>query len=98
MIDEPRTILPLIENAGATFVGHYTPVALGDYIAGPSHVLPTGGTARFSSGLSVNDFLKRSAIISYSKDALEKVAEDTIEIARAEGLHAHADSIDIRLN
>ncbi len=98
MVDDPKTILPLIENAGATFVGYYTPVALGDYIAGPSHVLPTGGTARFSSGLSVNDFLKRSAIISYSKDTLKKVAEDTIEIARAEGLHAHADSIDIRLN
>ena len=98
MIDDPETVRPLIKNAGATFVGHYTPVALGDYIAGPSHVLPTGGTATFSSGLSVNDFLKRSAIISYSKNSLKKVAGDTIEIARAEGLHAHADSIDIRLN
>ena len=98
MIENPETVLPLVKNAGATFVGHYTPVALGDYIAGPSHVLPTGGTARFSSGLSVNDFLKRSAIISYSKDSLKKTAADTIEIAKAEGLHAHADSIDIRLN
>ena len=98
MIKHPDDVLPVIKNAGAIFVGSYTPVALGDYIAGPSHVLPTGGTARFSSGLSVNDFLKRSTTISFSESTFKKVAADTMEIAKSEGLYAHADSIEIRIN
>ena len=98
MVKRPDDILPVIKSAGEIFVGSYTPVALGDYIAGPSHVLPTGGTARFSSGLSVNDFLRRSTTISFSKGSFKKVAYDTMEIAKSEGLYAHADSIDIRIN
>jgi len=97
MLEQPGDMLKRINNAGAIFVGDYTPVALGDYIAGPSHVLPTAGTARFFSGLSVNDFLKRSATITYTKQGLKEVADDTIEIARSEGLFAHADSVKIRL-
>ncbi len=95
---DPDQILNLVQNAGAIFLGHHTPVALGDYIAGPSHVLPTGGTARFANGLSANDFLKRSSVISYDREALAVDAEDVKRIAEIEGLTAHAQSISIRLN
>lgn len=98
MTQNPRTLLSSIKHAGAIFLGSYTPVALGDYIAGPSHVLPTGGTARFSSGLSVNDFLKRSSVITYSKSALKAAYTDLAEISGAEGLDAHTRSVQIRLN
>jgi histidinol dehydrogenase len=84
-------------NAGAIFLGPYTPVALGDYVAGPSHVLPTGGTARFASGLSANDFLKRSSVLCYTKAGLEKVADDVRLLAEKEGLTAHAASVTVRL-
>jgi histidinol dehydrogenase len=87
----------IIRNAGATFLGHYTPVALGDYVAGPSHVLPTGGTARWASGLSANDFLRASSVIQYSQQALRQVAEDVQRMADREGLTAHRASVDIRL-
>ncbi len=97
MTQNPRTVLPGIKHAGAIFLGAYTPVALGDYIAGPSHVLPTGGTARFSSGLSVNDFLKRSSVITYSRSALKEAYEDVAEISEVEGLDAHTQSVQIRL-
>lgn len=97
MTQKPNNLLPGIRHAGAIFLGHYTPVALGDYIAGPSHVLPTGGTARFSSGLSVNDFLKRSSVIQYSRAALKKASHDITEISEAEGLGAHTRSVKIRL-
>jgi histidinol dehydrogenase len=86
-----------ITNAGAIFVGAYTPVALGDYAAGPSHVLPTGGTARFASGLSANDFLKRSSVLSFTPEGLEAMADDVRVLAAKEGLTAHAASIDVRL-
>ena len=86
-----------IDNAGAIFLGHYTPVALGDYAAGPSHVLPTGGTARFTSGLSANDFLRRSSMLSFTRQGLEHMAEDVIRLAQREGLTAHAASIEVRL-
>src|SRR5262245_18977209 len=86
-----------IDHAGAIFLGHYSPVALGDYIAGPSHVLPTGGTARFTSGLSANDFLRRSSVIQFTPQGLARVAEDVRVLAEKEGLTAHAASIDIRL-
>jgi histidinol dehydrogenase len=84
-------------NAGAIFLGPYTPVALGDYVAGPSHVLPTGGTARFASGLSANDFLKRSSVLCFTKAGLEKVAGDVCLLAEKEGLTAHAASVTVRL-
>ena len=97
-VAEPRALLPKIESAGAVFVGHYTPESVGDYTAGPSHVLPTGGTARFFSGLSVNDFLRRTSVMTYSREALRKVAEDVDVIARAEGLDAHARAATIRFD
>ncbi len=98
MTQNPRTVLSGIKHAGAIFLGAYTPVALGDYIAGPSHVLPTSGTARFSSGLSANDFLKRSSVITYSRSALKEAYKDVAEISEAEGLDAHTQSVQIRLN
>ncbi len=91
-------VLSGLKHAGAIFAGQFTPVAVGDYYAGPSHVLPTGGTARFFSGLSVNDFLKRTSIISYSEEALRSSADDIITIANAEGLQAHAHSVRIRVD
>jgi histidinol dehydrogenase len=85
-------------NAGAIFLGPYTPVALGDYVAGPSHVLPTGGTARFTGGLSANDFLKRTSVLCFTKAGLEKVADDVRLLAEKEGLTAHAASVTVRLD
>ena len=96
-MDDAERMLCQIQNAGAIFMGHYTPVALGDYVAGPSHVLPTGGTARFANGLAATDFLKRSSIIKYDKSALEADAGDVRRIAGKEGLTAHSASVDIRL-
>jgi histidinol dehydrogenase len=93
----PRDILPAIRNAGAIFIGPYSPVPLGDYWAGPSHVLPTGGTARFFSPLSVNDFLKASSLVEYSEAALAADAPKVAEFARYEGLTAHAQAVEIRL-
>jgi histidinol dehydrogenase len=86
-----------IENAGAIFIGDYSPVAVGDYFAGPSHTLPTGGCARFSSALTSNDFIKSTSIIEYDKKKLAESAEDIIRLAEAEGLDAHAKSIWLRL-
>ena len=96
MVKNPRKILKKIKNAGAIFLGPYSPVALGDYAAGPSHVLPTTGTARFSSGLSVNDFVKRSHVISYTKKALEKVRQPIEKIAELERLEKHIQSVRVR--
>lgn len=93
----PEELLDRIQNAGAIFLGHYTPVAVGDYFAGPSHVLPTGGTARFANGLCANDFLKRSSVIWFNHHALEDSAEDIRRLAETEGLTAHSASVDIRL-
>jgi histidinol dehydrogenase len=86
-----------IHNAGAIFVGHYSPVALGDYAAGPSHVLPTGGTSRFTSGLSANDFLRRSSVLNFSAKGLAAMAPDVQLLAEKEGLTGHAASVSIRL-
>jgi histidinol dehydrogenase len=86
-----------VQNAGAIFMGHYTPVAVGDYYAGPSHVLPTGATARFANGLCANDFLKRSSVISYDEAALTAAAPDICLMAAKEGLTAHGASVQIRL-
>jgi histidinol dehydrogenase len=84
-------------NAGAVFLGPYSPVALGDYAAGPSHVLPTGGTARFASGLSANDFLRRTSVLSYTRAGLAGLAGDICRLAEKEGLSGHAASVTIRL-
>ena len=95
-VDDTRPLLARIESAGAIFLGHHSPVALGDYVAGPSHVLPTGGTARWAAGLSANDFLRGGSIIEYSSTGLAEVAEDVRLMADKEGLTAHRGSVDIR--
>jgi len=97
MMAEPFELLGSIRNAGAIFLGPWTPESVGDYVAGPNHVLPTGGTARFSGPLSVDDFVKRSSVLSYSREALEADASAVIAIATAEGLDAHADAVVLRL-
>ena len=96
-VANPWDLLPQIKNAGAVFLGHYSPEALGDYLAGPNHVLPTGGTARFFSPLSVDDFLKKTSLISFTREALQAVGQDVIRIADAEHLDAHASSVKVRL-
>lgn len=92
----PYEVMTKIENAGAIFLGEYSSEPLGDYYAGPNHVLPTNGTAKFFSALSVDDFIKKSSIISYSKEALEPIYKDIVDFAKAEGLTAHANSIAVR--
>ncbi len=96
MIREPFENLAAITNAGAIFLGNYSPEPLGDYAAGPNHTLPTSGTAAFSSPLGVYDFMKKSSIIHYQRDALRNVSETVTSLAKAEGLTAHAQSIQIR--
>jgi histidinol dehydrogenase len=96
MVSSPFDYLDRIQNAGALFLGHYTPEPMGDYIAGPNHVLPTAGTARFSSALSVDHFIKKTSLIHYSKTAFENEADDVIRLAEIEGLTAHANSVKIR--
>ncbi len=96
-MSEPETMLSRIQNAGAIFMGHFSPVALGDYVAGPSHVLPTGGTARFFNGLTSTDFLKRSSVIRYDERSLSGDASHVRLMAEKEGLTAHSASVDIRL-
>lgn len=93
---DPFTVMTRIRNAGAIFIGEYSSEPLGDYFAGPNHVLPTNGTAKFFSALSVDDFIKKSSIISYSREALEKVHTDIEQFAQCEQLTAHANSIKVR--
>ena len=93
---DPFLTMTKIRNAGAIFLGEYSSEPLGDYFAGPNHVLPTNGTAKFFSPLNVDDFMKKSSIIYYSKEALEPVSSDVIKFANAEGLTAHANSIKVR--
>lgn len=97
MMAEPFELLGAIRNAGAIFLGPWTPESVGDYVAGPNHVLPTGGTARFSSPLSVDDFVKKSSVISYSLAGLEMDGPSVMTIAEAEGLDAHARAVGLRL-
>jgi histidinol dehydrogenase len=92
-----KQILSLVKNAGSIFLGKYSPEAMGDYLAGPNHVLPTSGSARFSSGLSVNDFLKRHSLIKISKTGIERLGPSVINLAQHENLEGHANSIKIRL-
>ncbi len=95
--EDPTGYLDKVNNAGAIFLGENTPEAIGDYIAGPNHVLPTGGSARFFSVLGVQDFMKRSSIISFDKNAIERFGRQAVELAEIESLEAHAKSVEIRL-
>ncbi len=94
--EDPRAVLPEIRNAGAVFLGEWSPEPLGDYLAGPNHVLPTSGTARFFSPLSVDSFLKTMSIVAYSRDTLAPIREQVVAMAEAEHLTAHANSIRVR--
>ncbi len=97
-LDEPDILANRVRHAGAIFLGRYAPEAIGDYVAGSNHVLPTSRAARFSSGLSIYDFIKRSSIIRCDAEAFGRLAGPTIALAQAEGLPAHARSVAIRLN
>ncbi len=97
-ISEPFSSLSEIKNAGAIFLGNYSPEPLGDYMAGPNHVLPTNGTARFFSPLSVDDFIKKSSLLYFTKESLLNLSDDVIIFAEAEGLSAHANSVRLRKN
>ncbi len=91
-------IIKNVKNAGSIFIGKFSPEALGDYVAGPNHVLPTSGSARFSSGLSVNDFLKRHSLIKITKTGIERLGASVINLAKHENLDGHAKSVKIRLS
>jgi histidinol dehydrogenase len=96
-VEDPEKLSKEVENAGAIFLGHYTPVAVGDYIAGPNHVLPTGGTARFFSPLSVEDFLKRTSFMKFEPPKLRELGADIVRLANVEGLTGHGASVELRL-
>ena len=98
MTSNTENLLKKIKNAGAIFIGHFTPEAVGDYIAGPNHVLPTNGTAKFSSGLGVLDFCKRTTIVEFNKNNLDAIGRNVVTLAKAEGLEAHAMSVALRLD
>jgi histidinol dehydrogenase len=97
-VRDPLALLGKVRNAGAVFLGECTPEAVGDYFAGPNHVLPTAGTARFSSALGVENFLKRTSVIAYSRKAMQRDAASIIRLAELEGLEAHAASVRIRMS
>jgi histidinol dehydrogenase len=96
-LEDPDKVSKTVQNAGAIFMGHYTPVAVGDYIAGPNHVLPTGGTARFFSPLSVEDFLKRTSFVKFEPPKLRELGADVVRLAEIEGLTGHGASVELRL-
>jgi histidinol dehydrogenase len=97
MASNASALIPKIRNAGCIFIGENSPVVLGDYVAGPSHVLPTGGSARFGSPLGVSDFLKVTNIVALDKAAVRKLSQDAMVIAKAEGLDAHAQAVALRV-
>lgn len=97
-VDNPDKFLKKVKNAGAIFLGRYTPEAIGDYVAGPNHVLPTDRTARFSSGLNLLDYFKRTSVVECNKNNIKKIGRDAVNLAYEEGLQAHALSIECRLN
>ena len=97
-VADPEALLLRVRNAGAVFLGHYTPEAIGDYVGGTNHVLPTARSARFSSGLSVRDFLKHSSLLKLGADQLRMLGDAAVTLAKAEGLDAHARSVSVRLN
>ncbi len=96
MLRRPRALLPYIKNAGAIFMGRWTPEPIGDYVAGPNHTLPTGGTARFSSPLGVYDFVKRSSLLQFTEKGFRRLAPLVEAIAEVEGLEAHARTVRVR--
>ncbi len=96
MFDNPFELIPKIKNAGAIFLGEYTPEPVGDYFAGPNHTLPTSGTAKFSSPLGTYDFMKKSSLLYYNKEALRNIKDEVISFTKAEGLSAHGNSIKVR--
>ena len=96
-VEDPEAVLKQVTNAGAVFLGHYTPVAVGDYMAGPNHVLPTGGTARFFSPLGIEDFLKRTSFVQFDASKLWELGPDVTKLAEVEGLTGHGNSVDLRL-
>ena len=93
---DPQEILKGIENAGAIFLGKWTPEAVGDYLAGPNHTLPTSGNSRFSGSLGVETFMKNTSIIEFNEESLKMHSLDIINLAKSEGLHSHANSVQIR--
>ena len=97
LVDDPFSWVGKVQNAGSIFLGHYAPEPVGDYLAGPNHVLPTGGTARFYSGLNLDTFIKKSTVISFSKNTLKRLGEHVIRLAEVEGLDAHANAVRLRL-
>jgi histidinol dehydrogenase len=98
MVRNPQRLLAKVRHAGAVFMGGYTPEALGDYLAGPNHILPTGGTARFSSPLGVYDFVKRTSILSFTEKAFRKYGINTARFAEIEGLDGHGNSVQVRMS
>jgi histidinol dehydrogenase len=98
LVADPDRLLPSVQSAGAVFLGRFTPEVVGDYVAGPNHVLPTGGTARFASVLSTEDFVKRLSVIEYSSAGLQESAPHLAELARLEGLHGHGAAAAVRVN
>jgi histidinol dehydrogenase len=97
LVEDPEALLPLVRHAGAVFCGPWAPASVGDYLAGPNHVLPTNGTARFAQALRVDDFVKHVHVVSMDQAALTKVAPHLQVLAAAEGLEAHGESVRIRM-
>jgi len=97
MVADPWTWVEGVKNAGGLFLGEFSPEVMGDYIAGPSHVMPTGGTARFSSALSVHQFLRHMPVVGLSRDDFQRLGPSAVHIANAEGLGGHASAINVRL-
>ncbi|MCB1516674.1 MAG: histidinol dehydrogenase [Hyphomicrobiaceae bacterium] len=97
-VDDPDALLPLVRHAGAIFIGHHTPEAVGDYVGGSNHVLPTARSARFASGLGTIDFMKRTSLLGLTPDALAALAKPTIDLAESEDLQAHGRSVSVRIN
>jgi histidinol dehydrogenase len=96
-VEKPDAALKQVKNAGAVFLGHYTPEAVGDYLAGPSHVLPTGGTARFFSPLGVEDFVKRMSFMRFEPPKMRELGAEVMRLAELEGLTGHAHAVELRL-
>jgi len=96
LVEDPKKLSKSIKNAGAIFMGSWSPEAIGDYLGGPNHTLPTSGTARFAGALGVETFMKNTSLIDFSKEAFNETKKAVIELANSEGLHSHAESIKIR--
>jgi histidinol dehydrogenase len=98
MIEEPWQVIDKVSNAGGVFLGESSPEVMGDYIAGPSHVMPTGGTARFNSSLGVAQFIRRTPVISLNQDTINDLAETAVTLAQVEGFDAHAQAVNFRIS